>query len=279
MSTAVETQTNISPTAESALPTVARMPERIPGERPTRGVPFGRLLRVEARKMFDTKAGRWLLILIGVVIATAVTIMFFVDNGNHSYEEYLQATTMPIAMILPVVGILAVTSEWSQRTGLVTYGLEPRRARVTWAKLLVALTVGVLAMALSLGLAAVAHQAAITFRDADAAWGIEGLVVLGATGYVLLGLAQGVAFGMLLRNSPAAIVLYYLLPQVWSILGALVPALETPAKWLDMQRTLSPLFEGSLTGEQWAQLGTSVSVWVVLPLLVGMIMLNRAEVK
>lgn len=280
MSTAVETQTNISPTAESALPTVARMPERIPGERPTRGVPFGRLLRVEARKMFDTKAGRWLLILVGVLIAAILTIMFFfVENGNHSFEDYLGGVAPLLAYLLPVVGIMGVTAEFSQRTGLVTYGLEPRRSRVTWAKTFVAWGLAVAAFVLSLALAAVAHFAAIHLRDADTNWSTTANVLVGIAFYLVILTSWGVALGMALRNTAAAIVLFFLVPMAWSILGGLVPALETPAKWLDMNRTLAPLFEGSLTGEQWAQVGTSVSVWVVLPLLVGMIMLNRAEVK
>jgi ABC-type transport system involved in multi-copper enzyme maturation permease subunit len=268
-----------SPRAESALPTTAKVPSRLAGPRPTTGVPFTRLMHVELRKMLDTRAGRWLLIGIAAVIAVALTIMFFNDGGQHSFEEYLQATTMPMAIILPVVGILAVTSEWSQRTGLVTFGLEPRRMRVAWAKLLSALAVGVAAFALALALAGIAHQAAITFRGITADWGIEGLVLLGAGGYVLLGIAQGVGFGMLFKNTPAAIVVYFILPTAWSILGSMVSWLGSAAEWLDMQHTMQPLFSGSLTGEQWAQLGTSVSLWVVLPLAFGIWRLTRAEVK
>jgi hypothetical protein len=36
-----------------------------------------------------------------------------------------------------------------------------------------------------------------------------------------------------------------------------------------MNQTMNPLFQGSLTGEQWAHLGTSVAVWVVAPLAVA----------
>ena len=268
-----------SKTAESALPAVARIPERIAGERPTTRVSFGRVLHVELRKMLDTRAGRWLLIGIAAVIATALTIMFFNDGGNHPFAAYLQATTMPMAIILPVVGILAVTSEWSQRTGLVTFGLEPRRMRVAWAKLVAALLMGAAAFALAFALAGVAHQSAITFRGVTGDWTIDGLALLGASGYVLLGVAQGVGFGMLFKNTPAAIVVYFVLPTAWSLLGEMVSWMRDAATWLDMNHTMQPLFEGSLTGEQWAHLGTSVAVWVLLPLAFGMWRLTRAEVK
>ncbi|NUR17444.1 MAG: ABC transporter permease [Dermatophilaceae bacterium] len=264
---------------ESKLPVTAKVPSRISGSRPTTGVPFTRLMHVELRKMLDVRAGRWLLIGIAAVIATALTIMFFNDGGQHSFGDYLQATTMPMAIILPVVGILAVTAEWSQRTGLVTFGLEPRRMRVAWAKLLSALAVAAAAFALALALAGIAHQAAITFRGITADWGIDGLVLLGAGGYVLLGVAQGVGFGMLFKNTPAAIVVYFVLPTAWTILGSMVAWLQSAAEWLDLQHTMQPLFAGSLTGEQWAQLGTSVSLWVVVPLAFGIWRLTRAEVK
>ena len=205
------------------------MPSRIDGERPTTGVPFARLVHVELRKMLDTRAGRWLLIGIGAVIAVALTIMFFNNGGQHAFGEYLQATTMPMALILPVVGILAVTSEWSQRTGLVTFGLEPRRARVAWAKTVAALLVGVAAFATSLVLAGIAHQGAVTFR------GITRRLDDGrarAARRRRLRPARHRA-GPRLRHAaeehPAAIVLFYILPTAWSILGSMVSWLRDAA--------------------------------------------------
>src|SRR5699024_3618128 len=73
---AVPGQPATSPKAESALPTHATIPSRIPGARPTTGIPFARLVQVELRKMLDTRAGRWLVIGVGVVVAAALTILF-----------------------------------------------------------------------------------------------------------------------------------------------------------------------------------------------------------
>ncbi|MBR7744840.1 ABC transporter permease [Phycicoccus sp. BSK3Z-2] len=271
------TTTTDAPT--TAAPGGVRLPAPIEGERPTRGVPFTRLLRVELRKMFDTRAGRWLVIGIGVVVAGALGILLVRDGGDRPFEEYLQATTMPMAVLLPVVGILAVTSEWSQRTALATFTLEPRRARVAWAKTLAALVVAAGAVLCAFGLAALAHAAAIGLRGATGDWEIGSTVLLGAAGYVLLFLLQGVAFGMLLRNTPAAVVAFFVLPTAWSILGTLVSQVRTASEWLDLNRTMEPLFVGSISGEQWAQLGTSVAAWVVLPLAVGMWLTSRVEVK
>lgn len=257
----------------------AGLPASLAGPRPRTGIPFGRLVHVELRKMLDTRAGRWLLIGIGVVIAGALTILFVQDGGEHPFGDYLQATTMPMAVLLPVVGILAVTSEWSQRTALVTFTLEARRVRVASAKVVAALLVGASAVATSFVLATAAHAAAIAFRGATGDWTMPGTAFLGAGGYVLLGLLQGVGFGMLLRNTPAAVVAYFVLPTAWSVVGSLVSQVRTAAEWLDLNRTMEPLFTGSLSGEEWARLGTSVGLWVLLPLAAGMWWITRAEVK
>jgi len=42
----------------------------------------------------------------------------------------LVLSVLPQSWLLPVLGIMAVTSEWTQRTGLVTHTLEPRRSRI-----------------------------------------------------------------------------------------------------------------------------------------------------
>ncbi|GGL34684.1 ABC transporter permease [Phycicoccus endophyticus] len=268
--------TGSAPVTAPAPPAPATAGDR---ERPVRTIPMPRLVHVELRKMLDTRAGRWLLVAIGVLVVGALAILLVQDGGEHPLGDYLQATTLPTALLLPVVGILAVTSEWSQRTALVTFTLEPRRARVAWAKVAASLLVGVGAVAVSFALAVAAHGSAIALRGATGDWNLAGTVWLGAAGYVLLGLLQGLGFGMLLRNTPAAVVLYYALPTGWSILGSLWARAASVGEWLDLNRTMEPLFSGSLSAEQWARLGTSVGLWVVLPLAVGMWWITRAEVK
>lgn len=242
-------------------------------------VPFSRLLHVELRKQLDTRAGRWLLVAIGVITAVVLAITLFTDGDDRSFAFFLKGIIAPQAALLPVLGILAVTSEWSQRTGLVTFTLEPRRARVAWAKLGSALLLGLASLALGTLLAVVAHQASVTFRAVEPAWGIDALTAGGTALVLLVSVAQGVGFGMLLRNTPAAIVVYTALPTAWAVLGGLLEDVRSAAKWLDLGQTTRPLFNGPVSTEQWAQLGTSVLVWVIVPLVVGMWRLTRAEVR
>ena len=255
-----------------AMPTTAQSRREV-------AVPLTRLISVEGRKQLDTRAGRWLLITIAVVTAIVLVVLLFVNGGQHSFRELLLATVTPQALLLPIVGILAVTSEWSQRAALVTFTLEPRRGRVAAAKTISALLVAVIALAAAVALAALAHLGSIAIRGAEAGWNVPTPVLAGFALMLLLGVAQGLGFGMLLLNTPAAIVSYLVLPTIWSVLGGMVASLKTAAGWLDLTTTMQPLLEGSMTGNQWLRLGTATAVWVLLPLAAGLWRIIHSEVK
>lgn len=265
-------------TATTARPSAVALP-RIGGGRPDGGVGFGRLVAVECRKQVDTRAGRWLLVIIAVATAVVLGIMLVVDGGRHTFGAYLLGTSTPQALLLPIVGILAVTAEWSQRTALTTFALEPRRARVAAAKMLSALLVGAAAFVLAVVLAAATHLLAMGARGVEPHWSVPAQVVLGMALMVLLSVAQGVGFGMLLLNTPAAIVVYLVLPTVWSFLATTVARLRDAAGWLDLNTTMNPLLEGHMSGDQWERLATSAAVWVGLPVALGLWRIVRSEVK
>ena len=82
----------------------------------TARVPFARLVSVELRKMWDTRAGLWLLGSIVVVTAAFMLIFFFVaDSQDRSFENFIGFAATPQGFLLPVLGILLVTQEWGQR--------------------------------------------------------------------------------------------------------------------------------------------------------------------
>lgn len=116
--------------------------------------------------------------------------------------------------------------------------------------------------------------------DGPGSWDSAGLIVAHIGLLVLISVLQGIGFGMLIMNTPAAIVAFFVLPTIWNVLGYTVSWLEEPAEWLDLNRTTVPLTSGSsLSGEQWAQLAVSCGVWVALPLALGVVRLLRREVK
>lgn len=241
---------------------------------------LARLTTVELRKATDTRAGFWLLAIIALAALGMVLVQMFTGSAeDRRFSEFFGGAQLPVGLLLPVVGILAVTGEWSQRTTLSTFALEPRRERVIAAKVSAAVLMAVGVVVASLAWAALANVVAPLVTDADGGWsfGAEGLgrVVL----FQVINVLVGTAFGLALLSTPLAIVLYFVLPTLWSILGGTISALKTPAEWLDLSSTTTPLIDGDLTGEAWAQLGTSLALWLVVPLAFGLWRVLRSEIK
>lgn len=244
----------------------------------TSRVPLSRLIKVEMRKMIDTRAGLWLIIAI-IALTALITVIFFfaAEDKDRTFTNYMGVMATPQGFLLPVLGILLMTQEWSQRTGMVTFTLEPHRGKVIWAKVLAALAYGLLAVVLAIVLAALATSVS----GAPGAWDNIGADDVGK--FTLLqvsGVLQGLAFGLIFLNSAAAIVTYFVLPTAFSILANLWTTLDKAAPWIDLGTAQQPLFGAThMSGEQWAQLGTSSLVWVVLPFVLGLVRVLRAEVK
>jgi hypothetical protein len=101
----------------------------------------------------------------------------------------------------------------------------------------------------------------------------------------VIGMLTGFAFAALLLNSPAAIVIYFaysfILPTIFGIGAELIGWFSDIQPWIDFGYAQTPLFDGdgSVTGEQWAQLGVSGFIWLVVPLAIGIWRVLRAEVK
>ena len=239
------------------------------------GVPFGRTLQAELRKMVDTRAGRWMVI---VMAAAAVLILAgFVIWGpaeDASFSSLVGLATLPLAMLLPIIGVMAATAEWSQRTGLVTFVLEPRRGRVVLAKTLAALGLAVVVL-----IPAVAASAVANLAGGTGEWDLTAAAAGGTLLALLVYVLQGVAFGLLFLNTPVAIVSVLVLPTVWSIATLAISALEQAGTWLNLDTVTRPLFEGDMVGQDWAHLVTAAAAWVLLPLAIGTYRVIHREVK
>lgn len=243
-------------------------------------VPMSRLVQVELRKLTDTRSGRWLLIAITALTAAVVTIFLFTAPAEElTFANFVTATGTPQGVLLPILGILSVTSEWGQRTGLVTFTLEPKRGRVVLAKLAAVVLLGLAVGVIALGLAALGNQLGQVLQDGVGTWtfGLSGLRDIAVV--QLIGVVQGLAYGMLIMNSAAAIVVYFALPIAWGILTGTVEWFRRIGEWIDLSTTSLPLISGEMTGGALARLGVSVLIWIVLPLVLGWLRLLRRELK
>lgn len=239
------------------------------------------LPRVELRKQVDTRAGRGLLIAIGVLTALALGLFMWVArNDGAPLSAALAVTTTPQGLLLPVLEIITACNEWSQRTALITFTQEPRRLRVVLAKLLSAAALGTIAVALAwvMALGAFLILAALTGQslNPDPDWG----QLAGGWLTQLIAVLQGAAFGLALLSVPLAVVAFFVLPVLFTTTALLMPALGDLGAWVDVNAALTPLAEGlDLTGTQWAQVGTSGLLWIGIPLLIGIWRVLTREVK
>jgi ABC-type transport system involved in multi-copper enzyme maturation permease subunit len=244
----------------------------------TPSISFGRLVTIELRKLVDTRASRWLLIVIGgVTLLITVAVLVFAKQDDRTFDTFLGAAGSLQGFFLPLLPIMLVTSEWGQRTALTTFTLVPSRARVIVAKLVASVIAGIVAVALAFALASIGTA----LGGASDPW--SGVVPGDFWKFALLetlGILQGFGFALLFLNTAVAIVVFLVLPNVFSAVANLWSKMHTAAPWVDPGTAQQPLFtRGGVSGEDWAHLAVSSAIWILLPLVVGLVRVLRAEVK
>ncbi len=233
--------------------------ERAPG--------FGRLTRIELRKTLDTRSGLWFSVAVAAVTLITVIITSQVNGGHDAtLARLFNNSVEPAAILLPVLGVLLVCSEWSQRTTLTTFTLVPHRGRILQAKLAASIVVACAAFAVCLACSVIFGE----LLPAPGGAGGLSIVVL-AQGLVFLTATMviGVAFGAAIMLSAPAIVIYLALPTAWDALSSTIHPLKTLSHWLAIGPTLGPLATHSFSATDWAHAGTTVALWMAVPLVIG----------
>ncbi len=248
-------------------------------------IPLSRVVRVELRKMFDTRSGFWLIASIAItgLIATIATIAFAPDQ-DLTYYNFAKAVGFPITVILPMVALLSITSEWSQRSGLTTFTYVPSRRRVVVGQDPVGGHRGRRLDAVRLRRSgrsgtSSAAPSPVRRRSGTSRSGTPLTIVLGN----LVSLSIGTMLGMLLRSSAGGLVMYFVLvllvPNLTSLLAASQDWFRHLQPWVDLPFAQTYLFEGMHTGAQWAHVATAVTLWIVVPGFFGLRRVMRSEVK
>jgi len=237
-------------------------------------IPFSRLVRVEWAKATDTRAARWLLALVAVsTVAIMLAPILAPARFDQTYTSYLEVASIAEVIFLPVVGILMLTSEWSQRSIMTTFTQEPRRIRVVKAKLATSLMLGTgaavfggVVTAAGLGLAAFSGQA------------LEGTLSIGDIAgyllYLLLNVLGGVAVGALLQSSATAIAAYFALNAAAALLGTTSTLV---ADWIDTATTWNWVLHNEWGGHV-SKISVSVLFWVAIPIAAGAVRTLRRDI-
>ena len=110
-------------------------------------------------------------------------------------------------------------------------------------------------------------------RHAAVGWSWPELA--GFAAFVVLTTAIGSAIGSALHNTAAAIVTYFALAGVTSLL--LIPAVEQAGSWVNTGETFGWMLAGQWSGHA-AQITSSALIWIALPLAIGVIRVTRTDI-
>jgi ABC-2 type transport system permease protein len=241
-----------------------------PADVVARRTPFSRLTVIELRKAVDTHAGLVMLLLIAGTTVAAIGYTLVTGTGQPvAFGHVLNRAVFGAMLFLPVIGVLSMTGEWTQRTALATFTLAPRRGRVLAAKILAVLALAVTVVLVVAALAAVATLAGATLAGAGSNWTGAGRDLSGELVTAAVNVAQGLAFGALLQHTAAALVLYFVTPMIWSAVTTAGLLTEGVARWLDLPAAFAALGALDPGAVFDPPVLVALAVWIGLPLAAG----------
>ena len=255
-----------------------------PRQAASRRIPLTRIVHVELRKSFDTRAGFWLLASIGMAsLLTTGAVILFAPAEEFTYSTFTLAIAFPMSVILPMIAVLSVTAEWTQRSGLTTFTLVPHRGRVVLAKAIAVTLFAPLATLLAFVVGSLGNVVGASMNGTPIVWDQDVTDALHMVLANVLLILVGFTLGVLIRNSPGAIVAYFIYgfvaPGLLTLLALSQDWFRDLQPWVDPNYTQDALLQGGFSAEQWAQLAVTSGVWLVIPLVVGLALVTRAEVK
>ena len=239
------------------------------GERPS----LLTLGQVETRKMLDTRSGAWLIALAALASVGAVVAEVLAGEPETlTMGTYFSDSMLAATILLPIVPILLVTGEWTQRTALFTFALVPIRGRILLGKLLAVAALLIAVTLLSVIVAVVATAVAGSVWEVDTSEAARVML------YEVLATLFGFGLAALLMNTPAAIVLNFATALIIGSIAAISESVGDAIAWID-PGAWSALTEGVTNGEEWAKIATATVAWVVIPIALGALRLRRRDVS
>lgn len=249
-------------------------------EGPSRTVPFTRLVTVEMRKLADTRTA---LVLLTLLVLSAIGAMIvnarYFTQGVQDVQDVATSSAPMLGLLLPVLGIVSVTSEWSKRTTLTTFALEPRRWRVLVAKAVSGTVVAVATSSLMIAVAYPTTAVVAAVRGTEAHFALDPVALAGWTATNVLFTLCGIALGSMLLNAAASIVVYFVASIAWGFIGLTGDLGSTLAGWLDLNVTAVPLADGEMSADATGPLLASIGLWVAAPFLLGVLRVSRMELR
>lgn len=237
---------------------------------------LARLTSVEVRKVLDTRSGRWFLLAVLALAAAALANYLVSSEAPFTFGAAFDSTRDVVRLLLPVLGVLSMTGEWTQRTALTTFALVPQRGRVLAAKIAAVLVVTVVVVLLVAAACAGSVLLAATATGTGADLGGVGREVGEALVESALWMLMGAGIGALVQSTAAALVVFLLAPTFVSAAAVLALG-DARGAWVNVVTAVDQVSHLHLPSPAAAPI-TAIVLWVVLPLVAGTVRTLRRQV-
>jgi hypothetical protein len=238
--------------------------------------PLAVAVRVESRKLVDTRSARCLLfamILIGLTLIALAAGLPIERGGVLDVPVLLMGLALPGAIVAPLLAILSVTSDWQYKDVMTFYALQPRRLVILGAKYIAVTLFATAVMAAICLLAVLVAVVLAGFSRVDVVYTGLGQGLWYATCAVLIGSISGAAVASALMSTPLAVVVVLIQSTVADLLIGLVP--NIPTAYVRSSTFSNFLSEG---GETLPALSSAV-IWILVPAAVGAWRHRRRDVN
>lgn len=238
---------------------------------------------LDIRQYTDTRAGVVLILLavlstIAITAAVGIAQPMLVDELPALMSASIFGALLPLSIALPVLGVTIVAGEWSNSSIQTTFLHRPQRGSVLLSKVIAALVIGTIVVAIGVATAwgSTMVGAAITDKPAEI---LAFADLIPQVLVIYSGLLFGIAMGTLLQNTPLALVASLAVPMVVMIVGGLVTAFapEIVARLfslIDLTAAAAALGRWELRPEHVG----SFALLLVLPLAAGAMRWRHREI-
>jgi ABC-2 type transport system permease protein len=253
-----------------------------------------RVILSEWTKFRSLRSTRYtLLATVGLTVGLALVAAILVVSQWGTMTATNKATFQPLnvslvgasigVMVIGVLGVLMMTSEYS--TGLVssTFAAVPKRLPVLWGKAIVYIVIALTATVPAMLIAFFATQAILSGNHVGIAFAHEGVAraVLGSALYLTIGGLLGIGLGGIFRSTAAAVtsltVILFVLPVLVFILPAGLSSAISPYLPGNAGQAIMNITPEPHTLAPWVGLGV-FAAYAVVAIVGAAVLLVRRDV-
>lgn len=234
------------------------------------------LIGVQLRSLFTT---RGLVATFGAaaLLAGATGGGQTLREGTSTFGDVTAMALFTAPYFLLAFGAVLVVSEYTHRTAVGTFALVPHRGRVLAAKAGAVVVLSLVAAALGLVAAAMIGAVAPLLGLAPIEWSVDvaqfGLTTLGLLSAGLIGWSMGMATGSVAITLAA----YLIWPMVSALIGSFSEQATAVLDWIRPDALMG--LSSGVTAISLGQTAVSLTCWIVVPTVIGLVRLTKGEVR